>query len=1230
MRGAGRCRGSFGAMNSAGQKRKLADAETSEPTPSPTFRTCSICGRKLPAGNPAASCPVCLLRIALDPAYSVISIMNEGDIAESGVGAAAANPRRFGHYEIQTHPNGSLCELGHGAMGITFKAIDVNLRIPVTLKVLNLGLFQEELARQRFFREARSAAIVRHPNVASVYHLGFRGREIFYAMEFVEGETLEHLIKRSGRLEVKLALEIATQIASGLAEVHKQNLVHRDIKPSNIIVRVEPGGAVIAKIIDLGLAKAIDEPDSKTAISILGAFAGTPIFASPEQFAGLGVDIRSDLYSLGVTLWVMLTGQVPFGGSLAEVMYQHQHALLPLEQLKGLPQPVIVLLEVLLDKDPGRRFQTPVALLKAIPTITGAIDARCRITRQSLQNTPFTASRNVTRRPQAIRGPEKISLARLPVTGSDVFGREEDIAFLNDAWENPRVNIVTIVAWAGVGKSTLVNHWLRRMATDHYRSAELIFGWSFYRQGSGDTSSADEFLDAALTWFCDPDPRLGTAWEKGERLAKLMSHRRTLLVLDGLEPLQNPPGPQEGRVREPSLRALLRELAAFNTGLCIITTRTPVADIADHEGTSALHRGLEQLSSDAGAQLLRALGVKGNEEKLREASGEFSGHCLSLTLLGSYLTDAYSGDIRYRKEVSENLAQDVRQGVHVRRVMESYKTWLGEGPELSVLRMLGLFDRPTDEKALGALLKPPAIRGLTESLIDLSPIEWRTILAKLRRARLLAGEDPHNPGHLDTHPLVREYFGEQLRSQQTDAWKECNRRLFRYYRTVAPELPNSFREMEPLFSAVICGCNGGLFREALHEIYLPRIQRGNAHFAANVLGARGALLLVLAHFFEDGRWGSPVETGVEGQSLTAEDQLFILMQAGLYLTAVRGLGAPEARICYKRAEALCYSLNRPLLLHVALVGQWRYSLITDKLSATMQIAKRVQTLATEQKESAFIVGAYRVLAATLYFSGDFETARKYAMRSLLIWHSGGVQSPVEEPISPAVSCLCYQALSDWHIGKVTSCQAAVEGAISLAKELQEAHALGQALWFAGFVGHFKRNPAEVERLASDLIELSTRQSFAFWLAGGEVLRGWARSASGDTTEGILWIEDGIRDYRATASVLDVPYLLALKAEALYLADRTSEALEAISEAEALVERYEQRWWSAELQRLRGVFLAAIGIDETQIEASFCAAISTAKAQKSTSLARRAEATYAEYRRQKTSACREHGFRLPLR
>jgi len=145
-------------------------------------------------------------------------------------------------------------------------------------------------------------------------------------------------------------------------------------------------------------------------------------------------------------------------------MYQHQHAPLPLERLKDVPQPVVVLLEKLLQKDPAQRFQTPDELLKAMPTITGAIEARRGTTRRNLQQIPPRASRVGTRKPQARLGPKKISVARLPIAGSDVFGREEDIGFLDDAWANQQANVVTIVAWGGVGKSTLVNHWLRRLA----------------------------------------------------------------------------------------------------------------------------------------------------------------------------------------------------------------------------------------------------------------------------------------------------------------------------------------------------------------------------------------------------------------------------------------------------------------------------------------------------------------------------------------------------------------------------------------------------------------------------------------------------------------------------------------------------------------------------------------------------------------------------------------------
>jgi serine/threonine protein kinase/DNA-directed RNA polymerase specialized sigma24 family protein/tetratricopeptide (TPR) repeat protein len=1210
-------------------------------------RTCSVCGTEFSVT--VGFCPVCVLRRGLDeppeseePSSKKASIESSPEMLE----------QRFEHYELVTGEDGKPIELGRGAMGVTYKAFDVDLHCPVTLKVISERYLGDESARLRFLREARAAARLRHSNVASVLHLGKSAGNYFYAMEFVEGETLDHLIKRSGRLDVKMALEIAAQVAAGLAAVHEQNLVHRDIKPTNIMARLKEDRSVTAKIIDLGLAKSLDESASEAGISSPGAFVGTPEFASPEQFAGVSVDIRSDLYSLGVTLWVMVTGQTPFRGTPAEVMYQHQHAPLPRERLKDVPQPVVVLLDKLLQKDPAQRFQTPNELLKAIPTITIAIDAGRRITPESLQKTPPAATPIVTRKPSARLGqfvsfilgranvspsdtqggnpvlesrspgpvPKKISVARLPVTGRDVFGREEDIAFLDDAWANPDVNVVSIVAWGGVGKSTLVNHWLRRMATDHYRSAELVFGWSFYRQGtSGGTSSADEFVDAALAWFGDSDPRLGTAWEKGERLAKLILNRRSLLVLDGLEPLQNPPGPQEGRLRDPSLQALLRELATFNTGLCLITTRVPVADLADHERSSALRRELEHLSSDAGAKLLCALGVKGQEAELRSASDEFGGHCLALTLLGSFLSDAYHGDIRFRKEVSARLAHDVRQGVHARKVMESYQSWLGEGPELSLLRMLGLFDRLADEEVVATLIKPPAIWGLTESLVDLDLIELRIILAKLRRARLLTSEDPHHPGLVDTHPLVREYFGEQLRHEQANAWKECNRRLYEYYRALAAPLPDSIREMEPLFLAVISGCNAGLYRDALHDVYIPRIQRGNPCFTANVLGARGALLSVLVHFFGHGRWGSPVELGAEGQSLTAEDQLFVLTQAGLYLTATRGLASPDARICWERAEPLCRSLDHPLLLYSALAGQWRYPFMTAKLTTAMQIAERIYSLAQEQNNSVLMIGAHGYLGATLYFLGDFEAAQQNTFRGLQIWRSGGAPFPVEDFIAPPVHCLLYQALSEWHLGQVATCQQTMAEAISLAKQLHDTQASVYLVYWSAFLAYFEANLAETERLASDLLERCSRQNFANWLPHARILRGWVRSASGDLILGISWIEEGIEGYRAAGAILALPFFLSLKARAIHLAGRAAEALELIEEAKAVVERSGARLWCAELHRLRGVFLAALGSDETQIEASFCAAIRIAKEQKSVSLEKRAEATYAEYRRQKASA-----------
>ena len=251
------------------------------------------------------------------------------------------------------------------------------------------------------------------------------------------------------------------------------------------------------------------------------------------------------------------------------------------------------------------------------------------------------------------------------------------------------------------------------------------------------------------------------------------------------------------------------------------------------------------------------------------------------------------------------------------------------------------------------------------------------------------------------------------------------------------------------------------------------------------------------------------------------------------------------------------------------------------------------------------------------------------MRAVQIWRSGSVQPHTEDTYTPVVACLCYLAGCEWHLGEMASCHGNLDEAIALAKGLNDKSALAFALNWAANLAYFERKPAEVERLASDLIELSTRHNFAYFLALGTIGRGCERSASGNAAEGIPWIEQGITYFRATGSILALPRDLAKKAEALHLADRTSEALETINEAEALAERFEQRVYCSGLHRLRGVFLAAIGAEEAQIEASFGEAIRIAKEQKAVSLEKRAEASYEEYRRQKASESGGRGFRIPL-
>jgi tetratricopeptide (TPR) repeat protein len=799
---------------------------------------------------------------------------------------------------------------------------------------------------------------------------------------------------------------------------------------------------------------------------------------------------------------------------------------------------------------------------------------------------------------------QKVSISRMPVTGFSFFGRTRELKQMDEAWSNESCNVLSIIAWGGVGKSALLNKWLKQMSKNHYRGAQRVYAWSFYRQGTSErVISADEFIDSTLTWLHDKDPSEGSAWDKGVRLANLIRAERTLLLLDGLEPLQYPPGPEEGRLKDEALKALLRELAASNPGLCVITTRLPLTDLGNFEGAGAgaQRLDLEQLSPAYGAQILRAQGAKGFAAELQRASQEFDGHALALTLLGSYLKEVYRGDINQRHKITK-LEHDTLHGNHARRVMASYEEWFGNGPEIAVLRILGLFDRPAPGNAVATLRATPAIPHLTETLQAILPDEWQQVLGRLRRAQLLAAEDAGAPDTLDTHPIVRDYFKSQLIHSYPVAWREGNSRLYEYFKHLAKELPETLQEMEPLMMAVAFGCKAGRHKDALAEVYLPRIMRGTESFTANKLNARGALLSVLSNFFENGDWGRPIQQDATApqQELQPEDQLIILSHAGLYNTAVKGYASQEALACYKRLREVATELGKLQHLYSVIIGQWRYALVTDELKTALKLASEVYELAQRENHPALLIGAYRALAITDYWIGKFPSALDDVRRGIAVWESQEVSVSVEEVTAPIVSCFSVEAQSLWHLGFPDKTLVQIQKAIDLAQNLSDMNALAVALFNSCFVYHFCGQLEALLQSAQRVVEVSVRSSFALWLASGKVWQGWALAAA-HQKDGVALMRQGIQDWRKTGVRLNTPYFLTLQAEVFGKMGQTEEAFSLLEEANSIAEKVGEYFWTAESYRLQGEMTILNTRKLEEAESYFLRALDLAERQGSLSL-----------------------------
>jgi len=478
---------------------------------------------------------------------------------------------------------------------------------------------------------------------------------------------------------------------------------------------------------------------------------------------------------------------------------------------------------------------------------------------------------------------ERIDRTRLPETGSALFGRDEELALLDRAWDSrdqasmAPVRILAFTAHGGVGKSTLVNHWLAEMMRDHFRGATSVFGWSFYSQGVREETagSADTFIDAALRFFGDEDPTAGSPWDKGDRLARFVGAQRALLVLDGLEPLQSAHPFERGKLRDPALESLLRGLDRQSAGLCIITTRESLTDLERRPGV--LRRDLEQIDPQAGRALLRTARVVGTDAELEKLASRFGPHALAVSLLGVYLREQPGHGIGPARALEQLPGKEP-----IDRVLAGIEQWLGDSAEREALRLLGFFDRPADAGCLRALRVAPAIPGLTDRLVGLSEAQWGHVLVQLEKLRLVNLQQGRFSQRtvVDAHPLLREYFARQLRTQHPEAWCASHRRLYEHLCETTKEGDQpTLNDLQPLYQAVAHGCQAGMHQEACEKVYEDRIQRQNEQYSTRKLGAFGADLGAVASFFENPWIGILPE-------FTKTDQAWLLNQTAYCLRAL--------------------------------------------------------------------------------------------------------------------------------------------------------------------------------------------------------------------------------------------------------------------------------------------------------------------------------------------------------